>query len=105
MLRTETEASEKWCPFARIWSYTESPNGGSGAYNRHPDGGSTNGVRAGCNCIASDCMAWQWFDREGTPDQDKNLEDRIDGKPTVPLHVPQEQRRGYCGLAGMPAQV
>ena len=101
MLRTETEAREKWCPFVRL---TEDSPAAQVAWNRVSRADGPPG-RRDCNCIASDCMQWQWFDREGDPSQDKDIDKRIDGKPTVPRHVPQEQRRGYCGLAGLPAQI
>ena len=49
---TEDEARQKWCPFVREVICGQSERLGS--YNRFE------GTQAGCNCIASDCMAFRW---------------------------------------------
>jgi hypothetical protein len=49
---TEAEASEKWCPMARVDGCFESYP----AFNRVKDDSSPNEA---C-CIASDCMMWRW---------------------------------------------
>jgi hypothetical protein len=50
---TEDEAKQRWCPFARYASFDASVNRSHDA--RIPE-------RA--LCLASDCMAWRWADRE-----------------------------------------
>lgn len=67
MLLTEEQAREKWCPFVRM---------GQGGHNRWSDmAQETRDLElVGCECIASDCMAWRWEAKY---------------KPY-----------GYCGLAG-----
>ena len=71
---TEDEARQKWCPFVREVICGQSERLGS--YNRFE------GTQAGCNCIASDCMAWRLAEYE--------LKD--DG---------HEEAHGFCGLAGV----
>jgi len=81
MLLTEQKAKERWCPFVR---FTEGCD--DAAANRWEE--TVNPER--CRCIASQCMAWRWFDGEFTNE---------------PEHVRRpltDQRRGYCGLAGEP---
>lgn len=55
MLRTEENAKETWCPWARVGIYT-STNGASAAVNRHPD----DDVAEAANCLGSGCMAWRF---------------------------------------------
>jgi hypothetical protein len=66
MLLTEDAAREKWCPFARDDSGGDNPC----TVNR------PNYPAYQVRCIASDCMAWRWYD-ENT-----------------------HNRYGLCGLAG-----
>ena len=46
-------------------------------------------------CLASDCMAWRWA--EYTP----HVYDKYDAEGTESQDKPG-QRRGFCGLAGLP---
>ena len=51
---TEAEAKTKWCPFVRFSSFDASINRRLSEPHIHQ-----------CTlCIASDCMAWRWEDRE-----------------------------------------
>ena len=43
-------------------------------------------------CLASDCMAWRWA--EYTPRGYGNEGSELTDRP--------EERRGFCGLAGLP---
>lgn len=85
---TEDEARKKWCPFARL---------NSGA-NRSLHG--IYKVADGTNCIASDCMAWEWFDGvsdDGTAchhTPTAMLPRVVENKEGFPL----SERRGDCGL-------
>jgi len=46
-------------------------------------------------CLASDCMAWRWAEYTPRVYESYNSEGAvIEEKP--------EQRRGYCGIAGLP---
>lgn len=90
---TEEEARQKWCPFARC------------------------GDTAGCNrngsefelkpyCIASDCMAWRWWDTLSDDGTGVHMVPTAH-RPRHPLNDPNfprplEERWGYCGLAGKP---
>ena len=86
---TEAEAKTKWCPFSKIATYERRSwnNYTEHAHETKPPGinretGTQDKTRGemkipnGCNCIASQCMAW----RVSSYDQD----------------------HGYCGLAGQP---
>lgn len=75
---TETEASDKWCPFSRRYN-------DNGSYNR---AGPPPYSPAGCNCIGAKCMAWRWIQDE--------LVVFVAGTKTVV----SEGQHGYCGLAG-----
>jgi hypothetical protein len=55
---TEEEATEKWCPFARVF---RGGGDGSAAINRHRNGD----LPAGTNCIGHRCMAWRRGDLGG----------------------------------------
>lgn len=89
---TEKEAREKWCPFALVptqiakfgnavnerTTYEFHPS----ASNRHPGPE----PREGCQCIASDCMAWRWRRRYADDKKDAEI----------------SHCTGYCGLGGKP---
>lgn len=70
---TEDEAKQKWCPFVRVYSVSDS-DGANGSWNRHQRNGHDE-----TRCIGSECMAWRW-----NPDPDPLL--------NLPPH-------GRCGLA------
>ncbi len=74
-LITENEASQKWCPEARVARVVEQVDGSSVvvATNRNP--GSRNPFE-GARCVGSECMHWCWTEGRG---------------PT---------KKGYCGLSG-----
>lgn len=74
MTVTEQQASEKWCPDARVAAgYDTSPG------NRFPAAPNP----TSCRCIASDCMSWIW------------AEEAVErgGK------APSPGSKGYCGRA------
>ncbi len=78
---TETEANEKWCPFARPAQNIGNDERGDmmiAGPNRSVDGGH----RSVSRCLASRCMAWRWAQ---TPKV-------LDGEPAAPA-------KGLCGLA------
>jgi hypothetical protein len=50
-------------------------------------------------CRASACMAWRWERPTGTERAARALAERF-GEPLEEL--PVTERRGYCGLAGVP---
>jgi hypothetical protein len=92
-MHTEDEAKERWCPFARLIPIGSNPDGTAKATdlpagNRMAqvdyEGGDMK-ENAFTQCIASQCMAWQWdgpeYDSQGSK---------------------YSHRRGYCGLAGKP---
>jgi len=85
---TEEEAKKKWCPMAKVMNI----NGGGGG-NRW-DGAASNKNKdaigpVGATCVASDCMAWRWYDHVKF-DASGTSQGRPDDCP------------GYCGLAGKP---
>jgi hypothetical protein len=54
-------------------------------------------------CIGSLCMAWRWLDEDDREDalhRGKVKRKPKKGTSGPPEWVPQNQRRGYCGLAG-----
>lgn len=86
MTLTEEEARKKWCPMTHSKEYARS--------------------NLGQLCIASECMAWRWFDTvsdDGTACHWKPTPHA----PRLPTDQPEQgkpldQRRGRCGLAGNP---
>jgi hypothetical protein len=78
---TEAEAKQKWCPFARVGILTV--NGGV-TVNR-PIGvpSERSEVSEGTRCIASGCMAWEWY---VWPQQ-------------AAAESPSTEPAGVCGLA------
>lgn len=88
---TESEAREKWCPFARAPFVPDaaiiSPGPGDViAANR-----TETDVPVG-RCVASSCMAWRWSAK-----QPHTVGYAPDGNPN-----PGQDASGSCGLAGSP---
>jgi len=73
---TEDEAKTKWCPFMQI-----SIDGMGARLASNRGYVLKNEEKPSLMCMGSACMAWRWTD---------------------PLTVPQQDRRGCCGLAGRP---
>ena len=77
-----------WCPFARL--VLNNPTGATGGNNRlagSRDDTSGADTLNETRCIAYRCMAWRWT--EPWPDN-------------PPADWTDEDRTGYCGLAGRP---
>lgn len=94
---TETEAAEKWCPFA----ITANFGAGIGGYNRmnYAPTEESGETRTTTRCMGSKCMLWNWQDTAYrlTNDGTKQL---LDGKlPNAAATEPNPHRRGFCGLA------
>ena len=76
----ESEAKQKWCPFARMVI----PDEGAMSITTHNRAAQAKDATADhVACIASDCMAWRWI-------------------PEVKMPHEQSDNEGYCGLAGKP---
>ena len=89
MIRTEEEARDCWCPFARIpATFTD----GIVAVNR--DGDNVHGYSEP-RCIASGCMAWRKAGQIGLGPKGERREVDLDGRT-------RWLDQGYCGLAGKP---
>lgn len=86
MLRTEAEAKEVWCPWARALVYAE--KGSSGTYNRIALAADVQPLSEVTCCIASKCIAWEWGPK---PEELDGFEISYRGRV-------QEQRKGYCRL-------
>ena len=84
---TEQEASELWCPFARV----PDGSGSTAVANRHQQSNRAVGM-----CIGSRCMAWRQTE-EYRPTGRKV--ERINDDDTKEL-VDEYNCVGYCGLAG-----
>ena len=89
MTMTESDAREKWCPFARGFH-----GDNRAAYGSHGDGpvedDYSKEMAANYPCITSDCMAWEW-------DADQQVGDYL------PVNAGKlKMRRGYCGRARAP---
>ncbi len=78
---TERQASDVWCPFARLpWFFERAESAIAGvSYNRTGTGEPVDEAR----CLAARCAAWRWTDPEVTDE-------------------PREEWTGFCGLAGRP---
>lgn len=72
---TESEARERWCPFARMCATGEPTWNRVSMLNELHDNDP--------KCIASKCMAWRWGDSKAGYGEPGSLQ-------------------GYCGLAGKP---
>jgi hypothetical protein len=81
MMRTEKEARQCWCPFARA-----AISDGTFAATANRAIEKTVEIE-GCRCVASACMAWRWVDEV----------DEIHGTVATTKRI-----RGFCGLAGRP---
>lgn len=79
MQRSESDAREQWCPFARV-------NGSNRLANAQTGGSET--IPEAFRCIASQCMAWREV-------QTSHLKGQA-GKSA--------QGHGYCGLGGFLAR-
>jgi hypothetical protein len=104
MLKTEDEARQCWCPFARTLDYAvDTARQGS---DPQLVGASVN-RRAGNNfdpdimCVASECMAWRWGGMRKTDGTTIGSHAAIKaasrGETTDEWHSV-----GYCGLVGKP---
>lgn len=105
MLLTEEQAKQKWCSESREIC----DKGASG--NRDYQG------KPMSMCLGSGCTKWRWFDRPGdvrfsAPDGTGPGPEWIDAGvkegslPGIQVRRwrrPIPNRRGFCGLAGLPA--
>ena len=89
MLLTELEAKEKWCPFVRAASPLMTPHNRHIEYEEGKLFGPLSLNPPACRCIASQCMAWTWW--QGNMPAGPGAEN---------YNVPP---RGFCGLAGRPS--
>ena len=104
MICTEKEASEKWCPQARMLTIGES---GGASFNRSPF---EPDPASGVHCIGSACMMWEWaqgddFGPHETSEHglDSWLKDGwVETEDSMAGHrrviFPPQNRRGTCGL-------
>lgn len=94
---TETEAKEKWCPFARI-------GGGAGmdgaAYNRIQHHGDIS--HGASTCLGSGCMAWRVALRPNPAFVEMGNTWPDSRTPEQKIPYLRNHERGYCGLAGKP---
>jgi len=103
---TEQEARTKWCPMARVSTYSVG-NPAESAANRTDEGTPYPASR----CIASDCMMWRWDGDEKEYTFTKQWEDGWEYEPyrsevTLQLNDrwarSNHSRKGHCGLGGKP---
>lgn len=80
-MKTEEEARECWCPFARS-AFSLDPNDEMASLCSANRGNTDNN----CHCIASECMAWRWTDIVVSKGTNAN--------------PGSQQKVGFCGLAG-----
>lgn len=109
---TEKEAAELWCPHARlvhVFGGKAAPIAGNSVM--HADTGRVDVVR----CIGSRCSQWRWFDafdqtiRSTIQPPGNGWEDcgkaALQSDETIRVWtriIPDDERRGFCGLAGRP---
>ena len=98
-MKTESEARNSWCPFARVIHGQETGTpfqvnlGSAPAGNRIQTGGGKFQNMDGAACIVASCMAWRW---SGWPT-------KWGGIATNPADEDKTgERVGYCGLGGVP---
>ena len=84
MLATENEATSKGCVLGERGLFQNEETGEENI------------------CGGSRCMGWRWFDPLNG-DQDACIR-LIPGGAGAKRHVDLDQRRGYCGLAGVSPQ-
>lgn len=88
MVVTEIEATQKWCPQARI---------GDGGYNAIAEPLKGNHTT---RCVGSSCMMWRW-DTTRKCIQEQSIS-RASYRPSLYVDLPKEQWTGYCGMGGKP---
>jgi hypothetical protein len=93
-MHTEEQARTKWCPHVRV---------SDGSWNRKWSLNTDGKGQERARCIASECMAWRWFDDvtdDGTACNHKPTAKapRV-SEPPPAMGRPLAERRGYCGLA------
>ena len=94
---TEAEAAKKTCPHM---TYCVNEQGVIADGNQPIHGQS--------QCIGSACMAWRWGNKfRDIPQPKKSVirqvfEAFIFVETVMIEEIPQEERRGWCGLAGEP---
>ena len=94
-MKTEAEARQCWCPFARVVEVLddEQPVEGYPVGNRSASGQHGH-PRA--RCVGTECMAWRW-----DMSWESSTEEGQSGDLVVRLKRRQDEpKRGYCGLAG-----
>lgn len=118
----ESEAKSKWCPFARVIPGAMRGDtmhrlpGDMAAHNRVQVAGEMNDDATwhqAMNCLGSDCMAWREASRVKTykVQHNGNAEEWSwdptghRGYENVLVLGTEECVRGYCGLAGNPANL
>ena len=89
MLKTEEEARECWCPYAR--NIVEIKNG-DGLIVAVTSGNKFSEDKMSV-CIASNCMAWRW----------KNASEETKAHMRAVRTHHLNNAVGYCGLAGEPS--
>lgn len=97
MMLTESEAKQRWCPFARVTNPWNRPG-----FNRYEDAGGHQSSTTEAACIGSACMAWRWAESIGGEIVWTEVVNNgtVYAKPTGLKHEAPTQ--GYCGLAGKP---
>lgn len=98
MLLTEQEAAEKWCPHARVLlPINVVGNKVSRASRELVEKVGDEKERAwivgqieDCKCVGSKCSQWRWYESALVKLSYGNLI--------------RENRRGFCGLAGVPTE-
>ena len=116
---TENEAKQRWCPFARISTHSDT------AKNRYPFDTDYSEKKSFACCIASDCMAWRrvpvdvrvaeaWdivpndfllgikMYRAATGSSLADSKHWADAVKRGDELRPADSERGFCGLAGKP---
>jgi hypothetical protein len=93
-LATEEEATQKWCPFARVLLPVNQAGNRVSTFHMQlaEKSGSSDAEHyrrqvADCNCIGSRCMAWRWAGYRRIPST---------------ICTDQDEAHGYCGISGNP---